>query len=152
WDPTSRYARLAHREATETAAFLLERMQLPDGGFASGLDADSVDDAGERTEGAYYLETADGVPAPFQPLGPVEAAHPDRPFAVGLRARADWVHGEDGSDEESTEDVAPWATPEAVAAREEIAGRRADRPLPQRDDKLVTEWNALAITALAQAG
>ena len=152
WDPDSRYARLAHREATETAAFLLERMQLPDGGFASGLDADSVDDAGERTEGAYYLETADGVPAPFQPLGPVEAAHPDRPFAVGFPTVAEWAHGEDGSDEESSEDVAPWATPEAVAAREEIAGRRADRPLPQRDDKLVTEWNALAITALAQAG
>lgn len=152
WDPDSRYARLAHREATETAAFLLERMQLPDGGFASGLDADSVDDAGERTEGAYYLETANGVPAPFQPLGPVEAAHPDRPFAVGFPAVAEWAHGEGESGDESSEDVAPWATPEAVAAREEIAGRRADRPLPQRDDKLVTEWNALAITALAQAG
>ena len=147
WDPTSRYARLAHREATETAAFLLERMQLPDGGFASGLDADSVDDAGERTEGAYYLETADGVPAPFQPLGPVEAAHPDRPFAVGLPALADWVHGEGESG-----DVAPWETSQAVAARDELARRRADRPLPQRDDKLVTEWNALAITALARAG
>jgi uncharacterized protein YyaL (SSP411 family) len=147
WDPDSRCARLAHREATETAAFLLERMQLPDGGFASGLDADSVDDAGERTEGAYYLETANGVPAPFQPLGPVEAAHPDRPFAVGFPTVAEWVHGE-----VETADVAPWETPEALTAREEIAARRSQRPLPQRDDKLVTEWNALAITALARAG
>src|SRR5699024_6512044 len=72
----------------------LERLQLPGGGFASGLDADSVDDDGHRTEGAYYLERADEVPEPFAPLGPVDAAAPGRSFAVGFPSIADWVHGE----------------------------------------------------------
>jgi uncharacterized protein YyaL (SSP411 family) len=154
-DPASRHARLAQREARDTATFLLEQLQLRGGGFASGLDADSLDDAGQHTEGAYCLEGPGGVPAPFQPLGPVHAAHPDRPFAVGFPDIAEWVTGEDataGDGVAAADDPAPWETPGAVAARDELARRRADRTLPQRDAKLVTEWNALAIIALADAG
>ena len=148
-DPDSRHARLAQREARDTARFLLERLQLPGGGFASGLDADSLDDAGQHTEGAYCLEGPGGVPAPFQPLGPVHAAHPDRPFAVGFPEIAEWVTGEDAT---AADAPAPWETPDAETARAGLARRRADRTLPQRDDKLVTEWNALAVIALAEAG
>ncbi|TFV99694.1 thioredoxin domain-containing protein [Leifsonia flava] len=39
--------------ASEVARFLLERMQLPDGGFASAQDSESTID-GRRSEGGYY--------------------------------------------------------------------------------------------------
>ncbi|GAA4511596.1 thioredoxin domain-containing protein [Brevibacterium yomogidense] len=188
-EPGSRFTRLALREVHDTARFLLERLQLPNGGFASGLDADSVDDDAHRTEGAYYLERADEVPGPFTPLGPVDAAAPGRPFAIGFPAITDWVHGEsagdtgegapesgatprhvtpDGTGPSGTEpsgtepsgtessggeaDAAPWETSAAVAARHELADRRAQRQLPNRDAKLVSEWNGLAIIALEEAG
>ncbi|SLM88609.1 thioredoxin domain-containing protein [Brevibacterium yomogidense] len=199
---SSRYTALAAREVHDTARFLLERLELPGGGFASGLDADSVDDDGRRTEGAYYLEAGSSVPEPFVALGPVDAAAPGRPFAVGLPAVAEWVHGEaDGADraeaadrvegaedadgpgggrsaaESAAEDAAdagsavtgaavtgsdpvdvpggaeaPWATAEAREARRQLAERRSGRALPNRDEKLVTEWNGLAIAALMDAG
>src|SRR5699024_7530314 len=47
---------------------------------------------------------------------------------------------------------APWETPGARAARQRLAERRAGRALPDRDEKLVTEWNGLAIAALVEAG
>ena len=184
----SRYTALAAREVHDTARFLLERLELPGGGFASGLDADSSDDDGNRTEGAYYLEAGSSVPEPFVALGPVDAAAPGRPFAVGFPAIADWVHcgeeepGGDGSaaetagagsaGAESTDACsagadaaasiaadgatggadAPWATAAAHEARQHVAERRAGRARPNRDEKLVTEWNGLAIVALMEAG
>lgn len=190
----SRYTALAAREVHDTARFLLERLELPGGGFASGLDADSVDDDGNRTEGAYYLEAGSFVPEPFVALGPVDAAAPGRPFAVGFPAIADWVHGGAevlGGDESAAESAdadsavlgsavagsaraadasagsasagsaeddaaggadAPWATAAAREARRHLAERRSGRALPNRDEKLVTEWNGLAIVALMEAG
>lgn len=157
---SSRYTALAAREVRDTARFLVERLELPGGGFASGLDADSVDDDGNRTEGAYYLETGSSVPEPFAALGPVDAAAPGRPFAVGFPAIADWVHGaadesaatDTAADDSSDGESAPWATAAARDARQQLAERRSGRALPNRDEKLVTEWNGLAIVALMDAG
>ncbi|SMY11574.1 thioredoxin domain-containing protein [Brevibacterium jeotgali] len=211
---SSRYTALAAREVHDTARFLLDRLELPGGGFASGLDADSADDDGNRTEGAYYLEAGGAVPEPFVALGPVDAAAPGRPFAVGFPAIADWVHGGEepgsggsaadiaGADSAGAESAggetvgadpaiadtagaesaeagsagadpadpagpacadsaadavtggadAPWATAAAREARQRVAERRAGRALPNRDEKLVTEWNGLAIVALMEAG
>jgi uncharacterized protein len=39
-----------------------------------------------------------------------------------------------------------------AAVRERLAGARARRPQPARDDKVVTAWNGLAIAALAEHG
>src|SRR5690625_612322 len=161
-DSASRYAHLAARVARGTARCLVARLVRPAGAFASGLDADSVDDAGNRTEGAYYLEAGSSVPEPFAALGPVDAAAADRPFAVGFPAIAEWVHGAEAEDDSehgaSAEGAgahrpdAPWETPGARAARQRLAERRAGRALPDRDEKLVTEWNGLAIAALVEAG
>lgn len=145
-DAGSRWTQLALRELRDTADFLLRRMELPGGGFASGLDADSLDAAGERSEGAHYLEKEGTVPSPFLAVGPVEAAHPERQWAVAFPAVAEWAVGEHG------DSTPPWLRSEAGAAVDELVRRRAERPLPLRDDKRVTEWNALTIIALAEAG
>lgn len=45
--------------ADGVARFLIERLQLPSGGFASAQDSESVID-GARSEGGYYRQDADG--------------------------------------------------------------------------------------------
>ena len=45
--------------ADGVARFLIDRLQLPNGGFASAQDSESVID-GERSEGGYYRQDAEG--------------------------------------------------------------------------------------------
>ncbi|WP_051297894.1 thioredoxin domain-containing protein [Brevibacterium album] len=192
-EPRSRFARLARREAYDTAAFLLAELRLPDGTFAAALDADSLDDRGEHSEGAYYLEAdlpaarsqeaeavgadaggADnaeehpvetsasvdtasapvggerGPVSPFVLLEAVEAADPARAHPVGVPAIRDWVFGEHTAGSASR-DLAPWERPAAESVRRALAVRRQERARPGRDDKAVSEWNALAVIALAEA-
>lgn len=138
----------AERVVRRTAGWLLAALRLPDGSFASSLDADTVVD-GVHEEGATYLwkpeELATAASAAGWPeLGPRldrlmnvrrpgtltpdgSALHPGSPLGPG--ARQLW------------ESVAP-----------ELSRLRALRPQPARDDKVVAGWNGLAVAALADAG
>ncbi|MBR7559892.1 hypothetical protein KC218_25435, partial [Mycobacterium tuberculosis] len=46
---------------------------------------------------------------------------------------------------------APWATEGTERQRLALRDLLDERPRPARDEKTITEWNALAITALAEA-
>ncbi len=129
---------LARRIATETAEFLLTSLRTPQGAFAAALDADT-----DGVEGLTYVWT----PAQLvDVLGPKDGAWAAELFAVTA----------DGTFEEGSStlrlpadptDPARWAS-----VRERLLAARANRPQPARDDKVVTGWNGLAITALAEAG
>ncbi len=130
-----------YREVAEsTLDYLLREMQLESGGFAAAQDADSP-----GGEGAYFVWTPDQLDAL---LTPDEAAVSRRVW--GITAEGNFEGGA------TVLHVANRVTPEdgplLESARGKLLMARAERAAPARDDKVVTAWNGLAISALARAG
>ncbi|OBG65438.1 thioredoxin domain-containing protein [Mycobacterium sp. E3339] len=127
---------LARRVAAQTARFLLE--DLADGAmFTSSLDADA-----DGREGSTYVWTPEQL---TQALGP-----DDGPWAATVFAASST-----GSFEHGTSVLQLPADPDdpqrLERVRAALLAARLTRPQPGRDDKVVTSWNGLAITALAEA-
>jgi hypothetical protein len=127
------------RVVEETAAWAMREMQLPDGGFASSLDADS-----EGEEGRYYVW--------------------DREEIRSLLGADEWQLARDcwGLAGPPNFEGSRWhlriAAPVAASEAERLAGvkaklfaQREQRVRPGRDDKVLTAWNALMIEGLARA-
>ncbi|MGW0661253.1 thioredoxin domain-containing protein [Streptodolium elevatio] len=133
----------ARRIALESADFLVRELRTPEGGFASALDADSLDAAGKSTEGAFYAWTPDQL---AEVLGPDDGAWAAQLFEVT----------EAGTFEHGMSVLQLLADPDDPARYESVRERlfraRAERSRPARDDKVVAAWNGLAIAALAEAG
>jgi len=128
---------LARRVAAQTAGFLLD--ELADGAmFTSSLDADA-----DGREGSTYVWTRAQL---TELLGADDGPWAAEVFAVT----------ESGTFEHGTS-VLQFPTdpddPQRVdRVRPALLAARLTRPQPGRDDKVVTSWNGLAITALAEAG
>ncbi|MFH9978370.1 thioredoxin domain-containing protein [Streptomyces sp. NPDC017179] len=135
----------ARRVALATADFMVGELRTVEGGFASALDADSDDGTGRHVEGAYYVWT----PAQLrEALGAEDAELAARCFGVT----------EEGTFEQGAS-VLQLPVQEGVfdadrveSVRRRLLARRAERPAPGRDDKVVAAWNGLAIAALAETG
>jgi uncharacterized protein YyaL (SSP411 family) len=120
----------------ETLEYLLRPpVALAAGGLASAEDADS-----EGEEGRFYVWNEDEV------------------LDVGGRAAAEW-YGVTASGNWEGRNIlfrpldAPLARPpEVEAGRQALLARRDGRVRPGLDDKVLTEWNAMAVAALAEAG
>jgi uncharacterized protein YyaL (SSP411 family) len=136
WQATS--DPLAERVVRQTAAFLLEDLRTPEGGFASSLDADA---AGE--EGLTYVWT----PAQLEQV----LGEQDGRWAAALLTVTPHGTFEKGASTlqlpAEPDDPVRWA-----AVRAKLRQARALRPQPARDDKVVAAWNGWAGTALAEAG
>jgi uncharacterized protein YyaL (SSP411 family) len=134
---------LAKRVVEESIEWLWREMRTPEGGFASSLDADSLPEGGAHPEeGAFYAWSR----APLIETLGEDAARAAELFAV--TPTGTFEHGlstlqllEDAADQEWFEGV-----------RDRLFRRRAQRPAPGRDDKVITAWNGLTIAALAEAG
>ena len=129
---------LAERIVGEIADFLLTGLATPEGGFASALDADT-----NGVEGLTYVWT----PAQLSEfLGRDDGAAAAELFHVTA----------DGTFENGASTLQLLADPpdpgQWAQLRQRLRTARADRPQPDRDDKVVTAWNGLAIAALAEAG
>ncbi|WP_197415297.1 thioredoxin domain-containing protein [Mycobacterium sp. M26] len=127
---------LARRVAAETAAFLIN--DLAEGGmFTSSLDADAA-----GSEGSTYVWT----PAQLREvLGDDDGAWAATVFTV--TADGTFEHGSSVLQLLSDPDDAD----RFERVRAALLAARAQRVQPPRDDKVVTAWNGLAITALAEA-
>ncbi|MDO4919358.1 thioredoxin domain-containing protein [Kocuria sp.] len=124
-DP-ARAARYRHA-ATALVDWLLREMVTPEGALAASLDADSdpaPDEPHAEREGAYYtFSRADGGAAGSRPA-PVTAAWGEAGAVTGILDES---------------------------LRSALWERRTSRAAPHRDDKVVTAWNGMALTALAEA-
>jgi len=145
--------------------FVLREMQQPRGGFASAEDADSLIAAGspETGEGMFYVWTVaeiEGV------LGQQHAAVFE--YAYGVESGGNVPALQDARGElkgknvlyesHSTEETAKkfgltveQAAGKLTAGRKALSEARSRRPHPPVDDKVVTAWNGLLISALARA-
>jgi len=135
-----------HDVCRDTLDWALREMRGPEGGFYSALDADS-----EGMEGRFYLWTlaelrqALGTDADAASawLGVSEAGnfvdpHHPQPGLNVLTGRGLRPEGIAGGSSQSI--------------RERLFEARERRERPTLDDKRLTSWNALMITALADAG
>ncbi len=143
--------------------YLLCDMSAPEGGFYSAEDADSLESesGSEKKEGAFYLWSDDDVRTI---LGHTELADLFG-FAYGIREEGNARHDPHGEfsgknilfREATVEKVAEKfakTNEEVMAALEEARGKlytvRSKRARPFLDDKIVTAWNGLMISALAK--
>jgi uncharacterized protein len=149
----------------DTLDWMLREMQGPEGGFYSALDADS-----EGVEGRYYVWRVaelnealgdggrqDGVSGDSAELDEISDDSEDARAAIrwlGASEQGNFLdphHPEPGLN--VLEDRGPRPDP---TAQERIRARlletRNRRLRPGLDDKRLTSWNALAISALADAG
>ena len=138
-----------YRETAEaTIQYVLNSLLTGSGGFAAAQDADS-----EGEEGKYYLWTLDEVRSI---LTPEEAAafttayevtqqgNFTDPFNPGLTGR-NVLYRSPGI-------LLQRPDRHLVAAEMKLAAARTGRVLPLIDDKVLTSWNGLMISALARAG
>ncbi|MFN7963523.1 MAG: DUF255 domain-containing protein [Thermoanaerobaculia bacterium] len=140
----------AARVCGETVAFLLAEMAAPEGGFWSAIDAETG-----GHEGAFYAWTRPELEAA---LGE-EDAHFFAPL-LGF-AGAPFFEGEHYvlhrprpiAEEASARRMSPEALlAETEPLRRRLLAERNRRPRPATDDKVLTDWNGLAIAGLAVAG
>jgi uncharacterized protein len=137
---------LSRRIAQETMDFVLRELMAPQGGFYSAWDADS-----EGEEGKFYVWTLPEIDATLGPEAPLAVA------ALGVSAAGNFEGKNVLTLPFSDEELAPrfGLTPEQAASsleaiKERLFKVREGRVKPHRDEKLITAWNGLMISALAQ--
>jgi uncharacterized protein YyaL (SSP411 family) len=137
--------------ARDILDYVLRDMTHPDGGFYSAEDADSTDPSQPevKREGAFYLWTRQEIE---DLLGGAAAERFCRHYGVEERGnvRGD-PHGEFGGKNilyESNADEEERRSLEEPARM--LLEARSRRPRPHLDDKILTGWNGLMISALAK--
>ncbi len=137
------------RVVQETIAYLLREMTRPEGGFYSAQDADS-----EGEEGLFFLWDQAEIEAILEPQAAQAVC-----LVMGVSAGGNFegrniLHRPHALEEcgrrlrmppRRLQDLLRDALPRLWTVREQ-------REKPARDDKILTEWNGLLISALAQCG
>ncbi len=133
----------------------------PSGGFFSAEDADSLFAHGkpEHGEGAFYVWTQEEIVAL---LGADDAAIFNRHYGVEPGGNA--AAGSDPHGEFTGRNILARRVPAAIEESEDevrailercraaLFAAREQRPRPHLDDKILTAWNGLMISAFAKAG
>jgi uncharacterized protein YyaL (SSP411 family) len=122
----------------ETVTYVLRDLRDPEGGIRSAEDADS-----EGGEGRFYLWTTAEIRSVLGPSGSAEAIA--------------WYGATDEGNFEGSNILHRPAlatvvrSPEIERARRALFEARATRARPAMDDKVLTEWNAMFCSVLAEA-
>jgi uncharacterized protein YyaL (SSP411 family) len=149
--------------ATKTLDYLERDLCHPEGGFFSAEDADSLPPSGEtkeKSEGAFYVWSVEevrgivGNDAPLLALRYGLADHgnvendPQGEFP-GKNVLSEVLPLEEVADRQnlSLEE----ASRRLAEARDKLFAVRRLRPRPHLDDKILTSWNGLALSAFARA-
>ncbi|MDP9070569.1 MAG: thioredoxin domain-containing protein [Actinomycetota bacterium] len=121
----------------ETVGYVLRDLGAPEGGLYSAEDADS-----EGEEGKFYVWRAEEIEAVLGPAAPA-AAEWYGVTKAGNFEGANILHRPVRGD--------LLRPPEIEAARRRLFEEREKRVRPGLDDKVLTEWNAMFLSALAEA-
>jgi uncharacterized protein YyaL (SSP411 family) len=128
--------------ATETLDYVASDLVLPSGGLASSVDADAG-----GVEGAHAVFTAEQMRKALSDAGRADL-YPVAAEWYGVTAQGNWT----GTNVLSRPQVRPLRRPPAVEeARRILLEARRGRPQPERDTKVLLEWNAMAAAVLAEA-
>ena len=127
----------------ETLQWALREMRGAEGGFQSALDADS-----EGEEGRFYVWTPEEIREALAGAGLAERADAVIPY-FGVTEKGNFegrniLHVPGGADAQPPEGF--------DEIRRALYSYRSRREWPGRDDKRLAAWNALMISALAEAG
>jgi uncharacterized protein YyaL (SSP411 family) len=126
----------------ETVGYVLRDLRLAGGGIASAEDADS-----EGEEGKFYVWSDTDVRAVLGVDADADAARE----WYGFRPGGNFEHGT--TIPNRLHAVGSLHRPaEIETARAALFTARAERVRPGIDDKVLTEWNAYLVSALAEAG
>ena len=128
----------------ETVGYVLRDLCSPEGAFYSAEDADSLDEEGHSHEGHFYVFVPDQVRR-IVPQHLVEIAlewyeiteagnFEGKSIPCRLSNRGSLLRSDD-----------------VETIRTLLLAARNTRHRPLRDDKVITEWNALMISSLAEA-
>ncbi|ACF13862.1 protein of unknown function DUF255 [Chloroherpeton thalassium ATCC 35110] len=142
--------------------YVLCDMTAPEGGFYSAEDADSLaaPESPEKTEGAFYVWERAEIDALLgdeasQIFSFIYGVHPGGNASVDphgefkgkniliRRATLSQAAQEFGKSEADIAEV-------MAKSRERLFDARLQRPRPHRDDKILTAWNGLMISAFAK--
>ncbi|MBP0616440.1 thioredoxin domain-containing protein [Jiella mangrovi] len=132
---------LFRQRMAETVGWLDREMRLAGGGLAASLDADSLDEHGHSEEGAFYVWQE----AEIEALLGEDAQGFKRAYDVSPggnwegKAILHRLHPGTRSDD-----------PDFAEAKATLLAARASRARPGRDDKVLADWNGLAIRALCE--
>jgi uncharacterized protein YyaL (SSP411 family) len=124
------------RTCEETLNWALREMLAPEGGFYSALDADS-----EGVEGKFYVWSIEELRAALGDDADAAIAW----FGASASGNFEGLNILESRGEEPAADL-------RERIRERLLEVRAERVRPGTDDKRLTSWNGLMITALAEAG
>jgi uncharacterized protein YyaL (SSP411 family) len=133
------------RVAKEILRYVARDMTSPEGAFYSATDADSQDELGKREEGYFFTwkqEELDAV------LG--EATSRQLQDYFGVTKQGNFEGRNILFIAKPTTDSTKLAQIEE--AKELLYEKRNHRLKPHRDEKVLTAWNGLMISAYAQAG
>jgi uncharacterized protein len=135
-----RFSRVAHN----IVSYVLRDLRHPEGGFYSAEDADSADLDGHHHEGWFYTWTPREIrsilPSPVADLvtqwfGITESGNFEgRNILTRHHSRSDYIPPSEISD-----------------AMRVLFETRTTRPRPLLDNKVLTEWNGLMLSSLAEA-
>ena len=145
--------RLFADTARDVLDYVRRDMTSPGGGFFSAEDADSLAaGSAEKREGAFYVWTK---PEIDEVLG-ADAELFNRAYGVesgGNSPEGSDPHGELAGFNTLILQHAEEDMRETLArGRAKLLERRASRPRPHLDDKILSAWNGLMISAFARAG
>jgi uncharacterized protein YyaL (SSP411 family) len=124
----------------ETIAYVRRDLGQAAGGFSSAEDADSPGPDGHNEEGRFSTWTREemralGADAATEWYGVTDEGNFEGRSILYRPVRGDLIR-----------------PPEVEESRRRLFEARERRPRPGLDDKVLTEWNALMVAALAEAG
>ena len=129
--------------------YVLHDMTHPEGGFFSAEDADSVIDPANpkhKGEGAFYIWSYDEIQAILGEKGASEFA-----ASYGVEPNGNVENDPHGEFTGKNILFAKLPPDEKLAnARRKLLEVRDKRPGPDRDEKILTSWNSLMISAFAK--